>query len=263
MIYEIYYYLLLILILILIICLIIGYFYHKDKKPFNNFKICFAIPTTSNKRNWNNIKDSYLYNSIQKLYKNYSNNSDIHIFISYDKNDPLFSLIDNQIKFNNDYNKFTIKWFENDFEPGNVVKHWNYLYEKSYENNIDYTFLIGDDIEYPDNNNWLNELILPLKNNNDIGISGGFSGHTFLTQFLVSKKHYEIFNYAFNPNIKNWYCDNYLFELYPKKYINFLTHIVLPNKGGPPRYNIVNMKDLYKVYVSEDKIKLNKYLSKI
>ena len=84
-----------------------------------------------------------------------------------------------------------------------------------------------------------------------------------MTQFLVSKKHYEIFNYAFNPNIKNWYCDNYLFELYPKKYINFLTHIVLPNKGGTPRYNIVNMKDLYKVYVSEDKIKLNKYLSKI
>lgn len=248
---------LIVIIIIILICLIYFFINNLEK---NNFKICFAIPTTSNKRNWNKIEDSYLYNSIKKLYKNYS---DIYIYISYDKNDPLFSSINNQMKLNNDYNNFNIKWFENDFEPGNVVKHWNYLYKKSYKNNIDYTFLIGDDIEYPDNNNWLNELILPLKNNNDIGISGGFSGQKFMTQFLVSKKHYEIFNYAFNPNIKNWYCDNYLFELYPKKYINFLTHINLPNKGGPPRYNIINMEKIYKNFVNKDKIKLDNYLSKI
>ena len=41
-------------------------------------------------------------------------------------------------------------------------------------------------------------------NNNDI----------IPTQFLFHKNHYEIFGWIFPPQIKNWQCDNFIYNIY-------------------------------------------------
>ena len=221
-------------------------------------KICFLIPTTSNKREWSNILESYLNQLTIEKIKNY-NNFEIHLYISFDKDDKIFDSIEEQNKI--DYKN--IKWFKNEFEKGAVTHHWNFLYEEALKDNFDYYWLVGDDILYPDNDKWLNDLINNLKKTDDIGISGCFNGNLNLpmTQFLVSKKHYDIFRYAFNPKIKNWYCDNYLYELYHKKYIHFEEKHKLINAGGEPRYNVIEASKLYMILVKRDKKILMKYLN--
>jgi hypothetical protein len=246
------------IILFFILIIIFLYYYFRDTKKE---KICFAIPSTTNNREWKNINETYLYKSINNLNK-LTDKYVIYIYISYDINDIIYSISKERDKLINKYSNFNIKWFKNDFEKGNVVAHWNFLYEKSVNNNIYYTYLIGDDIIYPNNSYWLDDLIDGLKKNNNIGISGGDSGNPSLpmTQFLISKKHYDIFNYAFNPLIKNWYCDNYLLELYPEKYINYFHQYKLYNTGGSPRYIINNIKDKYKSYVLIDRKKLYNFM---
>jgi len=243
-----------ILIIILIVLLLLFHkFYYRNK-----IKVCIAIPSTSNKRNWSLIEDSYIYNSINN-FNMYTNLYDIAIYISYDYDDKLYSKQIERNKLNKKYPDLNINWFSNNFEKGNVVAHWNYLYDKAVKDNYKYTLLIGDDIIYPNNNKWLTDFINSLKKNNYIGISGGYSRQPFMTQFLVSDIHHKIFGYAFHPEIKNWSCDLYLFELYPEKYINFFKNYLLDNGGGSERY-IPNNADNYKDLVKKDKLKLNIYL---
>lgn len=254
------------IIIFIIILLILSIIYFLNKNINNNTKtdhnhnnknsnkICIAIPTTSNGREWNKIEDSYLYKSIN-IFNLYKNIYHINIFISYDYDDKLYSKDIERDKLQKKYPDLNIKWFSNNFEKGDVVSHWNFLYYMAVKNHCKYTLLIGDDIIYPNNNKWLTDFINSLKKNNDIGISGGYSKQEYMTQFLLSDIHYQIFGYAFHPEIKNWSCDLYLFELYPDKYINFLKNYFLDNAGGGERY-IPNNADNYKELVKEDKLKL-------
>ena len=221
-------------------------------------KIAFLIPSTSNNRLWSSYDQTYLFKSLDMLNKNYPN---LNIYISYDKDDKLYST--EMDKIISQYKKLKFKLIISDnIDKGNVVGHWNKLLKEAYHDNIEYFYLIGDDIQYPDNNEWLPNMINKLKENNNIGFSAGDSGNPKLpmTQFIINKKHYEIFGFAFNPMIKNWYCDNYMCELYPKRYINYFEDIKLLNTGGEPRYQPLDHSKLYKALVKRDKPKLRKYI---
>jgi hypothetical protein len=220
--------------------------------------ICFLIPSTTNNRNWNDLKETYLYESLLVLNRNYKN---LTVFVSFDTTDILY--------------KSQLDWIEellpnlkfhlirqDDIPPGNVVAHWNRLYQIAYKHNFTYFYFIGDDIQYPDNNWWLPKLIGGLQKTNGIGFSAGDSGnpHLPMTQFLVSRKHYQIFKTGFNKMLTNWWSDNYLNELYPKKYIHYFPDIKLLNAGGTPRYIPKDDSRLYKILVKRDKKILNHYL---
>ena len=216
-------------------------------------KIAFLIPSTSNNRLWSSYDQTYLFKSLDMLNKNYPN---LNIYISYDKDDKLYST--EMDKIISQYKKLKFKLIISDnIDKGNVVGHWNKLLKEAYHDNIEYFYLIGDDIQYPDNNEWLPNMINKLKENNNIGFSAGDSGNPKLpmTQFIINKRHYEIFGFAFNPMIKNWYCD-----LYPKRYINYFEDIKLLNTGGEPRYQPLDHSKLYKALVKRDKPKLRKYI---
>ena len=221
-------------------------------------KIAFLIPSTSNNRLWSSYDQTYLFKSLDMLNKNYPN---LNIYISYDKDDKLYST--EMDKIISQYKKLKFKVIISDnIDKGNVVGHWNKLLKEAYHDNIEYFYLIGDDIQYPDNNEWLPNMINKLKENNNIGFSAGDSGNPNLpmTQFIIHRMHYEIFGFAFNPMIKNWYCDNYMCELYPKRYINYFEDIKLLNTGGEPRYQPLDHSKLYQALVKRDKPKLRKYI---
>tara|TARA_R110002167_G_scaffold317624_1_gene523247 strand:+ start:3087 stop:3758 length:672 start_codon:yes stop_codon:yes gene_type:complete len=221
-------------------------------------KIAFLIPSTSNNRYWSKHDQTYLFKSLDMLNKHYPG---IHIYISYDSDDKLYST--EMEKIISHYKKLKCKLIVNDdIDKGDVVQHWNVMLKEAYHDNIEYFYLIGDDIEYPDNNEWLPNMINKLKENNNIGFSAGDSGNPNLpmTQFIIHKRHYEIFGFAFNPMIKNWFCDNYMNELYPKRYINYFEGIKLLNTGGEPRYQPIDHSKLYKALVRRDRPKLKPYI---
>jgi hypothetical protein len=221
--------------------------------------VAFCIPTTSNMRNWTNIGESYLKESLKPLNDNYPG---LTVYLSYDDTDVLYRT---QITMLSEmFENLDIHYIkQTGFEPGNVVKHWNTLSQIAFKNGFEYIYLIGDDIHYPDTKEWLPKMIGKLKDNGNIGFSAGDSGnpHLPMTQFLIHKTHYDIFGYAFNPMLKNWFCDNWFCDLYPKKYINYLPDIKLLNAGGTPRYTPNDANRLHKILVKRDKHTLKKFLS--
>ena len=225
----------------------------------NTMNVAFCIPTTSTMRNWTNIGEAYLKQSLKPLNDNYPG---LTIYLSYDDTDVLYRT---QITLLSEmFENLNIHYIkQTGYEPGNVVRHWNSLSEIAFKNGFDYVYLIGDDIVYPDNNEWLPKMSGKLKDNGNIGFSGGDSGNPRMpiTQFIIHKTHYDIFGFAFNPMLTNWSCDDWLNELYHKKYINYFAEIKLLNAGGTPRYIPKDDNRLYKILVKRDRQTLRKYLS--
>lgn len=218
-------------------------------------RVVFCIPSTTKNRDEKNKQLEIL--SSLSIIKEYNNKPDI--YIGYDSDDPIYSIKDMR---NSIYPELNIKWFEQRVEPGNVVKIWNNLTKIAIDNGYEYIMLIGDDIIYPKNDEWIKLFCNGLKKNDMHGISSGDSGNPNLpmTQFMITKEHYELFGYAFNPQLKNWFCDNYLGELYPEEYINYFEDVKLWNAGGKPRYTPENHQVLYKELLVQDKSKFNKIL---
>lgn len=193
--------------------------------------IAFLIPSTTRNRNyWNTLEDTYLY-KLQKIFTEY----EITYFIGYDKDDRIYSKEEER-------NKFDANWIECDFEKGNVVAVWNHLFQITH-NKYDYYWIGGDDIKYPNKPiDIFKPLCLSLDENNGIGISGVYNGNPGLpmTQFLITDKHYDIFKFVFPSKLKNYFCDNWMLELYKDN--TFFHHISAPNTGGQPRYK-PNMND--------------------
>ena len=52
----------------------------------------------------------------------------------------------------------------------------------------------------------------------------------------------EFFGFYFPPEIKNWYCDDWMTHVYYPKYFYFTRCFVI-NAGGAPRYKVIGSLD--------------------
>ena len=230
-------------------------------------KIAFLIPITSRGREWNNLNDCYLINHTLKSFIQTKNDGHKYSFyIGFDLDDSFF--INNIDKLKNIFNKLNIElditFFEN-IKKGHLTRMWNVLFQKAYNNGNDYFYQSGDDIDFR-TQNWINDSINALMNNNNIGVSGPNNvgvNNTTLTQAMVSRKHMEIFGYFFPSSIINWYCDNWISEVYYPKHSFKLNQHYAPNLGGKERYDIAVDKSDYHRELFEGTYTLNKYLSDI
>lgn len=220
------------------------------------YKIGIIIPTTTNGRTWLTVKDTYLYNIFMKSFlKTYCKEFTYTIYLGIDDNDRLFSKESqrNEIKkFEKIMENVTIEFVSmNGIEKGWVTKMWNRLFKKAYDDNCDYFYQCGDDITFI-NTEWTKMSINKLRQNNNIGLTGPLDygrirtnprdclpgGSRFIqTQTFVSRDHMERFNFYFPPEIKNWFCDDWITRVYYPKYFYPMKNKFIVNQGGNPRYN--------------------------
>lgn len=221
-------------------------------------KVAILIPSTTKNREWNCITDTYLWNSVISFVKTSNSEYNYKFYIGVDKDDPIYSDKKQRAKV---YDLFST-WsnvniqfypFEENIPKGYVTQMWNILYKKAIEEFNDYYWATGDDIMYCDNG-WLEAGITNLKKTKGLGTAGCFNGNgRIITQFLVTQTHYAIFNRLFHPSIKNWYCDDYMNELYFPSFLHISKHRCI-NAGGQPRYTIDHSaKNFYKGLVKEDR----------
>lgn len=223
----------------------------------NKEKIAFLVPTTSNKRDWNNFRETYLNNILLPSITNLTNICDITIYIGYDNDDRLYS----NISLPKTYDNISLKWipFDDNFK-GKPCHIWNELANKCINDGFEYMQVCGDDIRFDPNIKWLRIFLDKLKQNNNIGYSAGFSNnHAIPTQFLLHKKHYEIFKWIFPPQITDWQCDDFIYHLYGKKG-NWIKQFNHYNVGGEPRYTPTNPVKLREMLVKRNKKILNQNL---
>lgn len=225
--------------------------------------ISLLIPCTSKGRpQWKNMKGTYLYNYTLKTFlltqtKGYN----YTFYIGYDSDDRIYSQPHEQeiiTRFSKVFKNINFKFVPfQDIKKGHVTKMWNILFEKAYNDGNEYFFQCGDDINFK-TKNWVQDCILKLNENDNIGLTGPINNNDrILTQAFVSRKHMEIFGWFFPEEIINWCCDDWYNYIYKPDYFFPLINHYCSNEGGQPRYDINNNAN-FKYNFSENTNNLRK-----
>ena len=225
-------------------------------------KVAFLIPSTTNKRDeWTSAQDTYLWNILCETLERYTPDHQIKLFIGYDSTDRIYSLAEERLKFRARFMNFNLEWFPQIHKKGKVTAIWNSLACEALKQDYDYLKVLGDDIRMPNDSSWLGCFINKLKKNQNIGWSGGWSNNDAIaTQFLVHRKHFDIFGFIYPNEIANWTCDDWLFQIYPEKYRNWMKQYPLLNVGGSPRYEIQFSEKFLNAIIRRYKPTLNRFL---
>jgi len=229
-------------------------------------KISFLVPSTTSNRDWKCIQETYLFQILfNGLEKQKFEGYDITVYVGYNIDDAIYSIDDERMKCDAIFTKFKIVWIPmTDDTKGKPTWIWNRLGEQAIEDGFEYLKLLGDDIQLPKDSGWLGCFVNKLKKNNNIGFSAGWSNNNAIpTQFLVHKSHYEIFGFFYPPAIHNYFCDDWMYGIYPEKYRNWLKQFSLLNLGGNPRYIPKDDKKLCELLIKRYRPKLNRHLQKI
>ena len=222
-----------------------------------SYKIGILIPSTTNKRDWKKIEDTSLYNVFLKSFLiTYSNEYNYTLYLTIDPDDKLYS-IDSEIeklkRFISIMKNIELKIvYTTDIPKGWVTHMWNRAFKIAYDDNCDYFLQCGDDIHFLEKD-WVKESIKILEKNDNIGLTGPMDydriksgrnswpgGARFIqTQNFISRKHMDIFGFLFPPQLKNWYCDDWITKVYYETGNFHLIRKFIRNIGGVPRYEII------------------------
>lgn len=227
-------------------------------------KVAFLIPSTTNKRDdWTKAEDTLLWKILCISLEKYTPDHQIKLFIGYDVDDRIYSVPAEILKFSAVFMNFEIEWFPQGIETkGKVTWIWNNLGEKALQEGYDYMKVLGDDIKMPNDTGWLGCFINKLHKKENIGWVAGWSNNENIpTQFLVHKTHINIFGFIYPNEIPNWGCDNWIHDVYPAKYRQWIKSYPLYNCGGAPRYEIEFSEKFVKSIVKRYKPKFNRFLS--
>ena len=225
-------------------------------------KIALIVPSTTRGLDIDDITDTHLYKIlIQSLSKDKPKKHKITIYVGYDNDDKIYSNSEQRLKLNALCEKVNIEWIEQNVEKGHVSEIWNNLGHRAVQDNFEYIYVCGDDIEI-DNNRWIKDWIPKLKENNNIGWVAGYSHNNRIpTQFLIHKTHIDIFGFVYPKEIKNWGVDDWLFGVYNEKYRLWLKEYRHLNVGGQPRYKVEHNPRYYQKIIERYRKVLYRYLS--
>ena len=209
-------------------------------------KIGVLIPATSKGHSWQTIKETFLYKySLTSFLLTRSEQYTYTFCIGIDRGDPVYDFDENKKHFEricSIMTRVSIEFIYMDNIPkGHLTIMWNVLFKKAYDDGCNYFIQCGDDIIFK-TKGWIEAGINKLQTSANIGVCGPVNNNPrILTQSLVSRKHMDIFKYYFPPEIINWFCDDWINEVYASqnKLYKLEEHFCI-NAGGQPRYDINN-----------------------
>jgi hypothetical protein len=223
-------------------------------------KIGILIPSTSNGRAWNTFQETYLYQyTLKSFFLTYDKEHEYVFYIGIDRGDRIYDNPDVMQQFRRFLTiapgaKIEFIYMDG-IKKGHLTKMWNVLFKKAYDEGCQYFYQCGDDIKFH-TKGWVNSSIKLLEHKPDrLGMTGPANNNPhILTQSFVSRKHMELFGYYFPEEIVNWYCDDWINEVYKglDHFFPLLMHFC-ENLGGTPRYHINNDSNFHRQYVEKRK----------
>lgn len=217
-------------------------------------KLTFLVPSTSKSRNWKSWDDTYLAKILLPSIDN--SKHDIEVYVGYGTEDNFYMNKDNRKEI---FNNIKITWFPFTNYVGNPCGIWNELAKIC---DSEYMFVCGDDIKLHNDPIWMDIFEVKLKSNNNMGYAAGWSNNDSIpTQFMIHQNHLKIFGFIYPPEIRNWYCDNWMHGIYPENMRYWNKEIKHLNSGGDPRYKPeeLNNKQLYDLLDKYSSL-INKYI---
>jgi hypothetical protein len=214
--------------------------------------------------------DKFLKTVINTIPKSYN----YRFYIGIDNDEKVYTIealtdVINKFGKENGYNFFSTIIIYKDIKKGHLTKMWNVLFEEAHKLGVhDYYYQCGDDIEFL-TDGWLEESIKMLKKNNDVGIAGPLVKNDnfmakLLTQGLFSNRHYDFFGYLFPEVIINWYCDNWLNDVYKENKFKLNDHLCKNSsvRTTNERYDINKDSTIFRSIILDD-IKIAQKCSKL
>jgi len=142
---------------------------------------------------------------------------------------------------------------------------WNQLFDLAYKDNHDYFYQIGDDIKML--TPWVDKFIEILSGRDNKGVVGGCHDANYygrinrkktpvIENAFVHRKHYQIFNTFFNKSIENWYCDDWITEVYKPDLSTLCIDIKVVNTIMA-RYHVKDIGGEIKEKIMKDKKLMN------
>lgn len=197
-------------------------------------KVAFLVPTTSRGRRWHDIRHTYLNRILLHSLQSQSPDT-VAFYIGFDTDDPLYAKLEARLALEAFHPQFTFRWHGFAPDRGNVTAIWNGLAQLASADGFEYFMVCGDDITFPVGS--LAHFWRHLQANRNVGWASGRSGNDRIaTQFLVHQTHLTLFGWVFPPQIRNWYCDDFLHHVYPPPYRSWHRQYELDNGGGVERY---------------------------
>ena len=236
-------------------------------------KYAILIPTTSNKRNYDSYTDTDLYQRfIKSFLLTYNNNYKFKIYIGIDADDKFYNdagVQEKLLRFMSVMKNVDIQFykFDNNYK-GDVGAIWTKLYEYAIEEKNEYFLQIGDDVVLQ-HRGWDTSSILKLKENFGIGVCGLVDAgrrrynptDSLITQGVVTKIHYNIFGFLYPPELRSWYIDNFIGDIYEIWGYKYIIPESILNTGGDPRYVVpADCEEQYKICMIKYKDKIKNYL---
>jgi hypothetical protein len=200
--------------------------------------VVFIIPTTSRYREYKNISDIPLINTLYPSLKNLDI-AKYTFVVGMDDNDAFFNENVDELKAALPDN-FHFHFFNN-FDK-NYVCIVNQLGKIAIEKyNADYIYVFADDLTIY-TLDFVDDFIQYFKNNDYIALGHGVDANNLplCTHPFIHRKHIEYLGYLYPSEIQNIYCDDWVHQLYTK-----LNHViktdkpVFSNKPDSPRYELV------------------------
>lgn len=124
-----------------------------------------------------------------------------------------------------------------------------------------YFFQVGDDLQITDPNIFVE--ILDIFNKNKFCAVWPIDSRNLRipTFCVLTRDHYKIFGYFFEPALENWYLDDWILGVY-SDHIHKTKGPVIFNSSGTSRYVIKHVSNLNEL-ISIGQSKLHNYLSSI
>ena len=227
------------------------------------FNIALLVPVCSRGQNYENLSSTPIVQYfLPSFITQYDAAYSYTLFVGYDSTDTFYKSCINQLP--DMYKSINIVIIELEGCEHKPAKAWNTLFKKAYDQDCDYFYQIGDDIIMEDA--WTNIFIHHLQSNNNIGVVGGchlanYNGRVasgsppVIENAFVHKTHYHIFGTFFDKRIDNWYCDDWITEVYMPDYSIHINDIFVKNVVMD-RYEIRNINDKIGKYIEEGKEKI-------
>ncbi|MEQ1827759.1 MAG: hypothetical protein ABL921_17500 [Pirellula sp.] len=227
-------------------------------------KIALIVPSTSHKREWKRIQDSFLFHSIHSFVNTKSPEYEYRFFIGHDHDDPFYTEM-TKTQFADEFSPLEIQFLPLTVEKGHVTKMWNELARVACEWGAEYLYQCGDDILFA-NLGWIRASVEALQAHGNVGLTGprNVNGNTqILTQCFVHRSHVDIFGGCFFPEeILNWYCDDWINGIYGvlNRVYPIPANLLCANIGGAERYDVVVCPELCRSLIIRDFPKIINYV---
>lgn len=120
---------------------------------------------------------------------------------------------------------------------------WNILFVDAVQDGNDYFYQVNDDVTL-ESPGWSTVFVNSLRAKGDFGVVGPNDRMwdcRLLTQSFVSRRHYEIFRWYFPIEIKDWYSDNWVSQVYGAEHTQCLKALFIRNGASSTRYNVCSV----------------------